>query len=448
MSWTAETNIKGPAGPQGPQGIQGPPGASGTGTGNVNGPAGAVADHIATYNGTSGTVIKDGGKLISDLALTSHTHTASQVTDFSEAVDDRVGSLLVAGTNITLNYNDPGNTLTINGTGSGAASGITVTPAGNIAATNVQAALVELDTEKVAKAGDTMTGNLIVNKSNPSLALQKTASGQTNQLVGYNDVNPRWQIQMGDSVAESGSDVGSNFTIARYSDAGAPIDAPLAIARSTGVVDFKSTPTVSGVPIGGGTPGGTPGGSTTQVQYNNAGAFGGAANLTWNTGTSVLSLNGQLAISTASGQSTSILAGGIVQGGGTGFKATGTIAWLAPETAGVVGLRPNGLGSSTGQLSIATTGAVTVAGPVNLPADPTTALQATTKQYVDNRAVRYDAAQGLTVNQMAQGRANIAVTKRNYIINGGMMISQENGSTASAVNLPIFSWITSSVILS
>jgi hypothetical protein len=57
---------------------------------------------------------------------------------------------------------------------------------------------------------------------------------------------------MGDSVAESGSNAGSNFTIARYTDAGAPIDAPLAIARSTGVVDFKSTPTVSGVPIGGG----------------------------------------------------------------------------------------------------------------------------------------------------------------------------------------------------
>lgn len=46
-------------------------------------------------------------------AAASHTHTASQVTDFSEAVDDRVNALLVAGTNITLTYNDPANTLTI-----------------------------------------------------------------------------------------------------------------------------------------------------------------------------------------------------------------------------------------------------------------------------------------------------------------------------------------------
>lgn len=49
----------------------------------------------------------------------NHTHTASQVTDFSEAVDDRVSSLLVAGTNITLTYNDGANTLTVDAAGGG-----------------------------------------------------------------------------------------------------------------------------------------------------------------------------------------------------------------------------------------------------------------------------------------------------------------------------------------
>ncbi len=44
--------------------------------------------------------------------------------------------------------------------GTVAATDVTNTPAGNIAATNVQAAINELDTEKVAKAGDTMTGAL------------------------------------------------------------------------------------------------------------------------------------------------------------------------------------------------------------------------------------------------------------------------------------------------
>jgi hypothetical protein len=41
------------------------------------------------------------------------------------------------------------------------ASAMPFTPAGNIAATNVQAALVEVDSEKVAKGGDSMSGNLL-----------------------------------------------------------------------------------------------------------------------------------------------------------------------------------------------------------------------------------------------------------------------------------------------
>jgi hypothetical protein len=53
----------------GPPGPQGPPGTSGTGSGNVTGPAGAVADRIAVYNGTTGTIIKDGGVTIAGLGI-------------------------------------------------------------------------------------------------------------------------------------------------------------------------------------------------------------------------------------------------------------------------------------------------------------------------------------------------------------------------------------------
>ncbi|WP_441237490.1 hypothetical protein [Bradyrhizobium sp. 930_D9_N1_4] len=40
-----------------------------------------------------------------------------------------------------------------------------------------------------------------------------------------------------------------------------------------------------------------------------------------------------------------------------------------------------------------------------------------------------------TATQMAQARANIGVTKKNYLVNGGMQISQENGTTASGSNI-------------
>lgn len=50
--------------------------------------------------------------------------TSSNISNFNEAVDDRVSSLLVAGTGITLTYNDPANTLTIDATGSISGTGI------------------------------------------------------------------------------------------------------------------------------------------------------------------------------------------------------------------------------------------------------------------------------------------------------------------------------------
>lgn len=58
-----------------------------------------------------------------------------------------------------------------------AGSNIANTPAGNIAATNVQAAINELDTEKLAKAGDTITGDLVFSgTAQPQLNSTETAS--------------------------------------------------------------------------------------------------------------------------------------------------------------------------------------------------------------------------------------------------------------------------------
>ena len=76
----------------------------------------------------------------------AHTHTAAEITDFAEGVDDRVAALLVAGANITLTYDDAAGALTIDaagGAGGGATTflGLTDTPGafgtpGQIAAVN------------------------------------------------------------------------------------------------------------------------------------------------------------------------------------------------------------------------------------------------------------------------------------------------------------------------
>ncbi len=70
---------------------------------------------------TGATVNSSDATLLSRANHTG-TQTASTISDFSEAVDDRVGSLLVAGSNVTLTYNDAANTLTIASTGGGGGS--------------------------------------------------------------------------------------------------------------------------------------------------------------------------------------------------------------------------------------------------------------------------------------------------------------------------------------
>lgn len=64
---------------------------------------------------TSDSTLSGAGTSGSPLSVVDngHNHTSSNISDFSESVDDRVNALLQAGTDITLTYNDVANTLTI-----------------------------------------------------------------------------------------------------------------------------------------------------------------------------------------------------------------------------------------------------------------------------------------------------------------------------------------------
>jgi len=102
----------------------------------------------------------------------------------------------------------------------------------------------------VQKAGDTMTGNLIIRTADSSMLAMFKAGGGANYtgIQGYGGATPalRWQTLWGNGVAESTGDNGSNFEISRFSDAGAYLDSPIEIRRSTGIIDFAKKPTVAG----------------------------------------------------------------------------------------------------------------------------------------------------------------------------------------------------------
>ena len=88
-------------------------------------------------------------------ANTGHSHFAVEITNFSEAVDDRVGSLLVAGSNIVLDYNDTANTLTVTSTAAGGGGG-TGDVVGPVSSVNDRIATFSGTTGKLIKDSGTL----------------------------------------------------------------------------------------------------------------------------------------------------------------------------------------------------------------------------------------------------------------------------------------------------
>ena len=89
----------------------------------------------------------------------------------------------------------------------------------------------------VLKTGDTMSGDLTIAKTAPSLFLTKPDATSCS-VYGYKGASPRWIIQLGDGAAESGGNAGSNFNLGRYNDAGVYQGASLNINRATGVLSI------------------------------------------------------------------------------------------------------------------------------------------------------------------------------------------------------------------
>ena len=84
--------------------------------------------------------------------------------------------------------------------------------------------------------GGTLTGDLMINKgAADAFSVIRSNAGFNRSLLFNSGTLSRWGIGA-NSTTESGSNVGSNFIINRYSDAGSLIDAPFSINRTSGLV--------------------------------------------------------------------------------------------------------------------------------------------------------------------------------------------------------------------
>lgn len=114
---------------------------------------------------------------------------------------------------------------------------------GGTGATSASAGLSNLG--GAALSGANFTGNINVTASSGSQIRATAASGVQKGVGFYTGATQRWFVQAS-AAAETGSNAGSNFNVARFDDTGTFIDNPLSITRSTGVASFVSRPTFAG----------------------------------------------------------------------------------------------------------------------------------------------------------------------------------------------------------
>jgi len=339
-----------------------------------------------------------------------------------------------------------------NAGGGGAASDIAFTPVTGVSSATVQAAIEELNAEKVAKAGDTMTGGLTLapTSGNPMLHLSKTGA-TSNDIYGSAAGQTRWLIRPGNSTAESGSNAGTDFNIVSYTDAGAVLDTPLTITRSSGLITVKGDPTANlGV-------------ATKQYVDNKAATLDQASEISFAITGGISSTNVQAAIAEVDSEKASKSGDNVSYFAfSTGSAATPTVRFNPGATYGLfytgagVGVSVNGVLNFTfGALTNASEVPITVPvgsaatpafrfagensgfyrkasavvgvaaganevmtwaslsktttayGPIVLPFDPATAMEAATKQYVDSRPAT-DTTKVLKVGDTMTGTLTVA----------------------------------------
>jgi hypothetical protein len=286
----AASTVPGPSGPPGPQGATGATGAAGaTGSQGPTGNAAVVAGSGISITGTSPQTISTATPY---LPLTGGTLTGPIATTGSSAAyafNDRTtnaqwfwyansglamlnltgsGTRLQIDTNanltlfgaLTLTSASQASVVFNNTTPAITTGGLwrwTVGTGGNM---NLQI--------NTAAAGDwstynnnlyvTPTGNATFTSSVtiappagswPTIILQKSGAADASSLYGYKGANPRWQMTLGNQSAESTGNLGSDFGLYRFTDAGAYIDSPFTINRANGGVQLGGNVAINGTTL-------------------------------------------------------------------------------------------------------------------------------------------------------------------------------------------------------
>ena len=170
------------------------------------------------------------------------------------------------------------------------------------------------------------------------------------QLTGINTAGTDLTYTAATRVLASSTGADATLTLVTSTDAG------LAPASGGGTTNFLRADGTFAAP-----PGGSPGGSTTQVQFNNAGAFGGDADLTWNSTTNVLGITGDVNLSDGGTYTTTLQTITPTAARTISFPdATGTVALvggssgnlIANQSGAYAGVANSSVDNATGNITL------------------------------------------------------------------------------------------------
>lgn len=218
--------------------------------GDISAPQGSNSTTLATVNATTGVfgsatqvaqITVNGKGLITAATDVAITPAYTSLTGIPAAIDAIDGLVPAAD---QLPYY----------TGASTAALTTLSSFGRTLIDDTTAAAARTTLGVPNIAGDTFTGNLVLDRvgaaSNASITI-KSDTGTSRNILTQMGTALRWAMRLGDTSAESGSNAGSNFVLIRYDDAGTLLGTPISVIRSTGIVSFEGQPTVGGVQIAG-----------------------------------------------------------------------------------------------------------------------------------------------------------------------------------------------------
>jgi hypothetical protein len=165
------------------------------------------------------------------VARANHTGTqlANTISDFNEAVDDRIATTLVAGANVTLNYDDIANTLTIASSGGGGGGSIGDGDYGDIiVGASSTTMTIDANVVTLAKMADMATASLIGRLTAGTGDPEVLSAAQARTLLS---LVPGTDVQAFDAdLAALASVASAADTFAYYTGSGTAAGTPLTAA--------------------------------------------------------------------------------------------------------------------------------------------------------------------------------------------------------------------------